>query len=336
MWILLPALSLALVHIAGDNIAVVPDMAILIGHDIYITTFIAYFVFGTIITGLSAWIGVATGQELTVVVKRLFGCVGKKVLALVILAVCIPASALTGGYFAGWALEHLTGLTPVWATIACLVLFALLAAGYGEEFLKASNYVGLLLLPVMLFVICQLGFTFSFGVFNSGSINWPLVFALIGYNAGGMRPSLVVEAAAYLTKKGYRVVGLAILAKMVEGLFTLLMAHIALSAGSKGPLVLAQVVGEVVGPVGYKLFYLILFCIFMNTMAPAMKVNARQMAILTDMSFWPALVLGTVIVWIYSFMGLRNILLSMSITGLFMATFIIYTAFFLHKKNQKQ
>ncbi|EAX46766.1 hypothetical protein TcarDRAFT_0431 [Thermosinus carboxydivorans Nor1] len=336
MWIVIPALSLALVHIAGDNVAVVPDMAGNLGPSIIATTFVAYLICGTAVAGLSAWIGVTTGLELMVVVKRLFGCSGKKVLAGIILTICVPASALTGGYFAGWVLHSMSGLPHSVAVGICLYTFSLLAAGYGEEVLKISNYMALLLVPFLACASAQLEWSLPGAKVSLGAVDWPLVFALLGYNAGGMRPALVVEAGVHLAKKGYRAIGLAVLAKFIEGLITLLMAQIVLATGVQGPLALASAVDHVLGSAAGALFNVVLFCVLMNTMAPAMKVNACQISVLTGLAFWPALFLGATLIWLISFAGLRSILLTMSVTGLFMATFILYIAYFLHKNKQKK
>jgi hypothetical protein len=331
MWILAPAIYLAIAHIAGDNVAVVPDMAAVKGFDIYVTTIIAYILFGSLSVGLTAWISVKTGSELGVVSKRLFGHIGKKTLAFTILAICIPASALTGGYYAGWVLHVLTGM-PLFVTAPiCLGIFSLLAAGYGQEILKISNYIALALLPA---VFCTL-FTYKFTMIsidlNIKNIDWVLVSALIGYNAGGMRSALVAETATHLSTKGYKAVYLVILAKLIEGIFTLMMAHLILLSGTNGPLALAGVMETVWGINFAYVFYFVLFCVFMNTMAPAMMVNARQVSILSGLSFWPALIISLCLVSIASFINYSVLLSIMSCTGLMMAIFIVYIACFLHK-----
>ncbi len=329
MWILLPAVYLAIAHIAGDNVAVVPDMAATLGEDIYATTIFAYIIIGSVVTGVSAWIGVKTGQELVAVVKRLFGSTGKKILAFTILSACIPASSITGGFYAGWVVCTLTGIPLPAATLFCVSLFSLLAAGYGQELLKISNYIALLLIPIVIIIFLDQGFTP--GVMKWSNINWILVSALVGYNVGGLRPALIVETAAYLSRKGYKAVYLVLLAKIVEGIFTLVMVHLVLQSKVHGPLALAGVVGKAFGADAVSIFYLVLFCTFMNTMAPAMKVNARQVSILTGLSFWPSLLVAGLTVCVGSFMEYSLILSVMSVTGLVVATFIIYIAYFLHK-----
>lgn len=333
MWMLLPAISLAIVQIAGDNVAVVPDMASVIGTDIYSTIIVAYVLLGSLITGISAWIGVQTGQELIIVVKKYFGSAGKNTLAAIILATCIPASAITGCYFAGWVLHLLTGIPHIAAGPICLLFFSLIAAGYGFEFLKLSNYLALFLLPIVGILFFQQEITTAQRLFDVEAINWPLVFALIGYNSGGMRSILVVEAAAILSKKGEKAVYLAVLSKIVEGLFTIGVAHLVVFAGAAGPLALSQVVQKSLGTIGFYLFNIILLCTFMNTMVPAMIVNARQISLMANLPTRPSLGLSIVAVFLISLVNFHTLLLVMSWAGLITIGFLVYTAWFLHKRR---
>lgn len=340
MGVILSALSLALVHIAGDNVAVVPAMASLIGQGIYSTVFLAYMIFGSIVAGTSAWIGTKSGHELTAVVKRLFGIRGKILLALAILAVSLPASALTGGYFAGQLLEHLTGLPYVVTVSCCVMVCCLLAAGYGHELLIISNYAALLLIPaigVMVFMLPAAFTTISFtNLLLLDYSGWPLVLALIGYNAGGMRSILVVEAGTYFAHKNYAGIYLAVLAKLFEGLFTLLLAHIALLGEGYGFMPLSIIANQVFGSWLAAGFNSILVCILLNTMVPAMLVNAKQLSIITRMHFSSALALAGLLVWCGSFFSLELILMIMSVTGLLMIVFIGWIAYFLHKQGDNK
>ena len=206
MWVWYPAISLAMAHIAGGNLAVVPDMAGILGIDIYVTTILAYLIFGSILTGILSWIGIRSGQELIIAIHRMFGCSGKKAMALLILSISIPASALTGGYFAGWIVHVVTGIPHMIAASLCLILFSLLAAGYGQEILMLSHYIGLLLLPMVTFLFLFDGFGNNQYILNIGNVDWVLVCALLGYNAGGLHSVLVVETAAYLVKQGYKAI----------------------------------------------------------------------------------------------------------------------------------
>lgn len=336
MWMLLPALCIAVAHIAGDNVAVVPDMAAVSGVDIYVTTIVAYMLFGSFIAGLSAWIGVKSGYELLVVVNRLFGCRGKKILAIAILAICIPASALTGGYYCSWAIYRITGLTPIIGMPFCLLFFSILAAGYGSELLKLSNYISLLLVPIVIAMMLNCDLNLVADLNFTWNVDWLLVCALVGYNVGGMRPILVVETAAYLAQKGYKAIFLVLFAKLFEGLLTLIVAHLVIITQANGPLALSNAFATSFGFNTVFLFDIILLCTFINTMAPAMMVNAKQVSILTGFSFWPALLIAALIVYFWTFAEFDTIIRLMSCTGFIMAIFIIFTAYFLHKNGIKQ
>lgn len=335
MWMILPALSLVLVHIAGGNAGIAPDSAAA-GGGIYSAIILAYIVLGSLLTAVSAWIGARSRCELGVLVGKIFGCRGKKLLALIILSVSLPASALTGGYFAAMLLHFLTGIPQTAGIVLCLGLFVFLAAGYGPELLAASNYISLLLIPALALMILQLGGRFLTGGFAPGPVDWPLVLALLGYNAGGMRSAMAAEAAAHLARNGCRAIWPTVAAKLAEGLLTLAMAQIVLVAGSKGALALRTAADTILGPGGGWLFSLILFCTFANTMAPAMTVNARQISCLTGTSLWPSLGLGAVAVYAASFLAYECLLFILAVTGVGMTAFIAVTAFFLHKYGPGQ
>jgi len=336
MWMLLPIFCLAIVHISGNNVAVIPDMAGLLAIDSYISTIIAYIIVGIIIAAMTAWIGVRTGQNLVVVARSIYGTRGKKILALTLLSISIPASAVTGGYYAGQIVHILLGIPHYVAALACLALFSLLAAGYSHELLKISNYIGFLLIPILIFFFFLHDLQFNAAVPTWDQVNWLLVLGLTGYNVGGMWSAFVVETAAYLSYKGNEAVLLVILAKLVEGIFTLFMVYLVLSTDVHGPLALEVVAGTVGGEAMRTIFNIILFCVFANTMAPAMLVNARQISGLTGLSFWPALLLATSIVYVVSFMSFSLILSIMGYTAVLMILFIIYTAYYLHKYGMNQ
>ena len=338
MWLLLPVLCLAIVHISGNNVAVIPDMAGSLGHGSYISTILAYILLGMVIAAITAWIGVKTGQDLVVVAKCIYGTKGKKLLALTLLSISIPASALTGGYYAGEIVHLLMGIPQGVANFICLALFSLLAAGYGysHELLKISNYIGLLLIPILIYLFFIQDLQFSSIVLAWDQVNWLLVLALTGYNVGGMWSAFVVETAAYLSQQGNKAIVLVILAKLVEGIFTLYVVYLVLSTGAHGPLAVTEVVGKVGGKTILYIFNIVLFCTFANTMAPAMLVNARQVSSLTGLSFWPALVLAASIVYMVSFVSFSLILSIMGYTALLMILFITYTAYFLHKYGMNQ
>jgi len=333
MGTLLPAISLALVHIAGDNAGVVPDAAALAGADIYIVTIMAYMVLGAIITGMCAWIGACSGFELGVLVRRKYGCFGKKLLAIAILVISLPASALTGGYFCGWLVHGLTGLPHPLAVFLCLVVFTLLAGGYWEELLSAAGYGSLLLVPIVLLLIVGEGWSAAPLALPAGKVDWLLILALFSYNSGGMRPILVTEAASYLAKRGRRAVLLAIAAKLVEGMITLVMAQVVISAGTQGPMALSAAAEKMLGTVGGIIFDCSLLCVFLNTMVPAMMVNARQTASLTGLKFWPSLFIAGSVVYLTTWIDYHTILAIMSGTGLMMVGLIFYTVINVYKEG---
>lgn len=336
MWMLLPVFSLAIVHLSGNNVALIPDLAGVLGKDSYLMTIVAYLILGGFVATITAWIGVKSGLDLVSITKKSYGPRGKKILAICLLSISIPASALTGGYYASGILQLIFGI-PYWvATFLCLVFFGLLAMEYNHELLKLSNYIALLLLPILSGVCFLVDFQCSPVTLRWSGVNWLLVFALIGYNVGGMWSALLVETAAYLSPKGNKGILLVILAKIVEGSFTLCLGYFVLSAGTQGPLALAKMVGQASGGVLLPVFYVVLFCIFANVMAPAMLVNARQVSSLTGLTFWPALLLAISIVYMVSFFEVSQVLLVMGYSSILMILFISYTAYFLHKYGINQ
>lgn len=333
MWMILPICCLTILHIAGDNVAVIPDMAGILGNkNIYISTLCAYVVFGLLFATILAWIGVKSGQELVVVMKELYGIQGKRILAFIILSISIPASALTGGYYAGQILQTFIGTTNDFTILICLVLFSLLAAGYSHFLVILSNYIGLLLAPIILILFVSHNISLEdFIIPSVSNINWLLVIGLLGYNVGGMWSILVVEMGAYLSQRGNIAILLVILAKSTEGIFTLLVAYLVLSVNISGPLALSGIVSQMGEAIIVHIFNLILFCTFTNTMVPAMLVNAKQVSSITGVTFFPALLLAGVVIYAVSCMSFLNILVIMSYSGFAMMLFIIYTAYLLHK-----
>jgi len=337
MRVVFPAFSLAVVHIAGSNAAVVPVMALLIGNGIFATVFMAYMIFGAMVAGMSAWIGLKTGRELTAAVKRLFGVRGRKVLASAVLAVSLPASALTGGYFSGKLLENLIGIPYMLAVPLCIAGYCLLSVGYGRELLRLSNYVALLFVPatgVMLIMMLMTSPIVPCHPFASfGDISWPLVSALIGYSACGMRSALVVEAGSHFAAQNYTSVYLAILAKIFEGFITLLLAYLTLIGGEGGFMPLAILADKVFGSWWAAIFSGVLLCVFLNTMVPAMLVNAKQLSVLTRLPLWRALALAGLMIWGGSFIPLNLMLLVLSGAGLMMSVVIFYIVYCLHNQS---
>ncbi|WP_378955620.1 hypothetical protein [Pelosinus sp. sgz500959] len=334
MWMIVPIFCLAIIHISGNNVAVIPDIVGSFEDDQSIVSIFGSMVFGVIIAAVIAWIGVMTGQDLVVATKKQCGVLGRKIVALTLLSVSIPASSLTGCYYAGGMLQFLFGL-PYWlAALACLILFSLLAIAHSRELLTLSNYIGLLLLPLIILIFFLYDVHWYKVSLNWNHINWSLVLALTGYNVGGMWVALLMETTAYLSQKGSRAIVIVVLAKIVESIITLGVAYLVLSANAQGPLALTVVVSKISGVA--VLFNIVLFCTLVNTMAPAMLLNARQMSSLTGLTFWPALFVVITLIYIISFIPFSLILSLMSYTGFLMILFIIYTAYFLHKYGINQ
>lgn len=335
MWMIIPIFSMVIIHMSGNNVAVIPDIVGLLDKDQSMTSILVSVIVGVLIAAVIAWIGVMTGQDLITATKKRCGYFGRKIVAMALLSVSIPASSLTGCYYAGGILQPLLGM-PYWlAALLCLTLFSLLAISYRCEFLIVSNYIGLLLLPLMIFCFFIYDVEWHTISLHWIHINWPLVFALTAYNVGGMWLALLMETAAYLSKKGNQVIVIVIVSKAVEGIITLCIAYLVLSVGAQGPLAITAIVNHSNGVA--ILFNIVLFCTFMNTMAPAMLLNARQMSNLTGLAFWPALFLVMSLIYLLSFMNFSLILSLMSYIGGLMILFIIYTAYFIHKYeiNQK-
>jgi ABC-type antimicrobial peptide transport system permease subunit len=115
------------------------------------------------------------------------------------------------------------------------------------------------------------------------------------------------------------------------------MAWLVMSAGSHGPLALAAAATKLLGSAGGIVFGVILLCVFVNTMTPAMAVNARQVACLTGLGFGPALAVAAGLVYTAAVsLEFQTMLSILSVTGVIAAAFVIYTACRLHKSSGKQ
>ncbi len=331
MWMVLPAICLAMVHISGNNVAIIPDMSEQLGNDIYITIILSYMILGMFISVITAWIGVKTEQDIVAISSSLYGKKGKTILAITLLAVSIPASALTGGYYGGEILHLFTGIPHWGGALLCLLFFSLLAGGYQQEVLKISNYIGLLLVPILIPLLLFYDFQVPCISFEWNQVNWILVLGLTSYNAGGLWSALAVETGTCLAQKGNKAIVVVVLAKLIEGMFTLYVAYIVLLLGAQGPLTLADAVSKTYGERIGNFFYFILFCTFVNVMAPAMLVNGRQVSSLTGLSFWISLGMAAFFIYIMSLIDVMQILMIMGYAGLFLIIFIMYTAYLIHK-----
>lgn len=336
MRMIMPVLSLAMLHVAGGNLGVVPDAAAKLGSDVYAVTVSAYMVFGAALAGLSAWIGARTGHELGVVAKRLFGQSGKWWFAVATLAISLPASALTGSYFAALIFTWLTGLPVTLTALVCLTVFAGLALWHRPELMVVSGYLSLGLFPLLAAMVYLQPPTPVPGLGEAGSIDWGLVAALVAYNAGGMRSALVAEAATCLAHRSAKAVCLTVAAKGLEGLLTLAAAYVVIGSGGSGPLALLDAAEDLLGPVGAPLLGLVFLALFLNTMVPAMTVNARQTAILTGLGQRTSMLLATLAVYGLSFVPYGLILQLMAGACLLLLYFICATVRNLHKYASSQ
>lgn len=335
MWIFLPALLLASMNIAGNNLALVPDMIALYGNPVFTTLVVSYVIISSTITALSAWMGIMGREELFIIVKRLFNFTGKRWLALAMLAISLPASALTGCVFSGWIVHTIVGIDIEWAMLISLLIFWLASLSLHNWLLSSARYLTVLCIPLFLIAGVIELHDFPIQTIPWGPVDWTLALALVGYNTGGIRPAIMVEAAACLSKRGYQVIVVAVLSKLFEGFFTFIMAVVVYSAGIAGPNSLLRLMEMSVGPAGMTLFALLLYGLFLNTMAPAMKVNIKQLGILLGLSkFWSTII---VLVLIYSISQCRLyvILQGMSVSGLLMIGLNIYTAYCLYLRTNK-
>jgi hypothetical protein len=335
MWMFLPALLLAAINIAGNNLALVPDIIALYGNPIFTTLAVSYIIISSTITALSAWMGVMGKEELFVIVKRLFDFNGKRWLALAMLAISLPASALTGCVFSGWIVHTMVGIDIKWAMLLSLLIFWLASLSLHNWVLTSARYLAVLCIPVFLTAgVIQLQ-DIPLQTIPWGPVDWTLALALVGYNTGGIRPAIMVEAAACLSKRGYQVIGAAVLSKLLEGFFTFLMAVVVYSAGISGPNSLLRLMEIIVGPLGMTLFALLLYGLFLNTMAPAMRVNIKQLSTLLGLSEYWSTVITLLIIYSISQCSVYTILQGMSVSGLLMIGLNIYTAYCLYIRTNK-
>jgi hypothetical protein len=336
MWIILSAVYLSILNIAGDNIGLVPDMAGELKSQMYTVTLFAYLFIGPVIGALTAWIGVKGGQDIVQLTGRLYGPAGKVILAYVILGVCIPASALTGGYYAGHLLHNITGLPVAISMLLSVALFCFVSAGKGMELLNLSNYLALLFIPLILIIACMNGIEFPTANLSVKGLNWLLVFALVGYNVQGMSAVLIIETGACLAGQGYKGIGFIALAKTLEAALTLLMVALVLRFQAAGPVALAAVMHKAGGEAVAVVFNIVAFSTLFSNMVPAMRVNVQQISLISGLPFWSSNMAAGTLVAGMSFMPLQPTVTVMGYTSLLMLGYIFYTAYFLHKNSRLQ
>lgn len=330
----LTALMLAFTQMGGHSGAVVPAMAAIMGSEIMGTVIMAYFMVGCTVAGLCTWIGVKTGQELIPAAVRLYGGQARVGLACLIALVTLPASAVTGYYWSGLIIHHLTGMAHPLSGLVCLMVFTALAGGRGQEWLKISNTLTLMAAPVLVFLCLYHHPTNQTAPSDWGSINWITVFALTAFHACGTRTLLAVETGAALQKKGREAIILALTAKCIEGVIAVGAVQVAVSANLTEGLALCQA-GAVWGAGGFAVMSLFLLSAFTNVMVPAMTVSGRQMTILFGMTSEAGLVTALVLVCALSLISMEVLWYLLSMAGLGSVLFITYTVWKLHKGTGK-
>lgn len=316
-WLFLTILSLAVTNIAGDNIAVVPVMAAVLQEDIYWVILLAYFGIGACLAGISAWIGAVTKDELPQTVEWSGGKPAKDLVTWAILGVCLPASALTGGFFAGALLADTIGISQKYGALLVLLVYSLFVLYKNKKCVMWINLVSLLSIPIVLYGCLQYN-QLNLGIQENLHVQlnqWTLVWALVGYNAGGLRPVLLAETGTYL-KCPWTAVGVAVAAKWLEGVITLVLAYTVVESGAAGLLPVGQILETHWGMMGRNIFIISFLGIFFSCMVPAMAVNAYQIKGLTGMQCMHALLWALVIVLSITFLGLEILLGILAVTGM--------------------
>lgn len=308
--------SLAMTNIAGDNMAVVPLMATALQNDIYGVVLAAYFGIGACLAGISAWIGAIAKDELPQTVEWNGGKPAKDLLAWAILGVCLPASALTGGFFAGAILADIFGVAHGWGAFWALLIYAFCVRKKNKRLILSLNTLSLLTIPLLLAACFPLGQLAGSQTHLPVPVDrWTVIWALVGYNACGLRPVLLTEAGACFHSP-WLAVGTAVAAKWLEGAITLFFAYSVVESGAAGLLPIGQILENHWGMVGRMLFLISLLTVIFSCMVPAMDVNAHQIKGLTGLRHSHALCLALIITLSITFLGLVKLLGMLAIAGL--------------------
>lgn len=315
-WLFLTVLSFAMTNIAGDNIVVVPLMTTALQKNMYGVILIAYFVIGACLAGISAWIGAIAKDELPRTVEWNGGKPAKDLLAWVILGVCLPASALTGGFFAGAILANTFGIAHGLGALCALLVYSSCVLRKNKKLVLWINAISLLTIPLII-AAC-----FPFSQLTGSQTHlpvpvdqWTVIWALVGYNACGLRPILLTEASVYFNSP-WLAVGIAVAAKWLEGAITLLFAYSVVESGAIGLLPISQILENHWGMVGRILFLTSFLAVIFSCMVPAMDVNAHQIKGLTGLRYSYALCLAFIITLSITSLGLEKMLGMLAIAGL--------------------
>jgi hypothetical protein len=309
-------ISLTIANIAGDNVAVVPVLAAELGYNIYKVVVIAYFGIGAILAGITAWIGAVTQDELPQTIEWVVGTHAKDLLGWSTLAVCLPASALTGGVFSGAILAEAFGIPYAQGALICLMVYTYMVLYRNKKLMVWINGFTLLLVAILVYVCMpsNLMTGLSKHTLLLGDSNWTVIWALVGYNSGGLRPVLLAETGTRLSCR-WTAVGIAVAAKWLEGMVTLIFAYAVIETGASGILPLGQIFAKQWGTPGHLLFIIGCLTIFFSCMVPAMVVNTHQIKGLTGMSCTYALLWAFILVVSIMFLGMENLLIILSVAG---------------------
>lgn len=331
MYFLLQTLSLAFINMAGDNIGLVPDAGTWVSSKMYGITLAAYFILGPILGGIAAWLGAKSGADIISLTNKLYGKCGRRILAYIVLGVCIPASSITGGYYAGHILAQITGLPIAVAALISIILFSVTAIGYGFEVLRISNYIAVLLMPILLYIVLGEGVDIPLNTLFSIPDDWLLVMALVGYNVQGMSAVLIIETGSCLASPKITAVTLIVMAKIIEAFFTVVILDLVIRLGGNGPFALGTVVVKSGGELLGAIFYVVSFCTLYSTMAPAMLVNVRQFQYITKSSILISTCLIGGIVYGLTYISIPILISFMGYASILMILFTAYTAYYIRK-----
>lgn len=322
-WLLLTTLSLTITNIAGDNVAVVPALAVVLRHNIFPIIFVAYFIVGSCLAGIAAWIGAVTRVESPVGYS---GRSSSRMIAWAIICVCIPASALTGGIFSGALFASVLNIPQTYGTLIGLAIYTSFVLYREKKHISWANIVSFICVPM--FIYGCLHENYVTHIFRQTFIippleGWGIIWALVGYNAGGLRPLLLAETGKYLGCRWTSVL-MAVAAKWLEGLITLLFAYVVVNTEVAGMLPLGQIFELQWGSLGRYICAIGFSGLFFSCMVPAMAVNAHCIKQLAGGTYTYALWCSMLVVFSSTFLGIEKLLWILSITGMGAAMMMIY------------
>jgi len=325
-WLLLTTLFLVITNTAGDNVAVVPALAVVLQEDIFPIIWISYFVVGACLAGISAWIGAVTRDESSVGWN--IGKQSSHWIFWAVLGVCVPASALTGGIFSGALIAGVLHIPQTYGALLGLTVYTTFVLWRDKRQIIWINIVAFICIPILLFSCLgdsQVTETvYKASILQQGD-KWAVIWALVGYNAGRLRPLLLAETGNYLGCRWTSVI-IAVAAKWLEGLITMVFAYAVVKTGVDGTLPLGQMLEMEWGWQG-KCFFIIGFIgLCFSCMVPAMAVNAYCIKELTGGGYVCALFGALIVVFIGTLLGAQKMLWVLSFSGMG-ATLVIITVF---------